>query len=221
MRDSSEVLRFDDGGWTGRVGGHVVLDLVNTVGWRLDPARTVDRLGDGRALLDWARFVGVLDPERADAMAREQARDESTGRRVAAQVRRAREQLYAVLQPIAVGDQPVPADVDTLRRWLLAARARAEVTSVMPLEWSTGLRAMADLPVELGVRAWSLLEHEDRRRIRQCQDAACGWLFLDRTRNASRVWCSSADCGNRTRARRHYRRHAAAARDGVDDEGRS
>ena len=221
MRDSSEVLRFDDGGWTGLVGGHVVLDLVNTVAWRLDPARTVDRLGDGHALLDWAGFVGVLDPERADAMARELARDESTGRRVAAQVRRAREHLYAVLQPIAVGDQPAPADVDTLRRWLLAALARAEVTSVMPLEWSTGLRAMSDLPVELGVRAWSLLEHEDRRRIRQCQDASCGWLFLDRTRNASRVWCSSADCGNRTRALRHYRRHAAAAHDGVDDQGRS
>ena len=41
------VLRFDDGGWTEAVGNHPALDLVNTVAWRLDPARTVDRLADG------------------------------------------------------------------------------------------------------------------------------------------------------------------------------
>jgi predicted RNA-binding Zn ribbon-like protein len=220
MDDARAVLRFADGGWTGRVGGHVALDLVNTVAWRLDPARTVDRLGDGRALLDWAAFAGVLDPDRFDAMSRELARDEPGGRRVAAQARRARDHLYRVLQPIAVGRQPLPADVDHLRRWLLSALGHAEVASVMPLEWTTGLRSMRDLPAELGVRAWSLLEHEDPGRIRQCQDEACGWLFLDRTRNASRVWCSSADCGNRTRARRHYRRHAARTGDPADERER-
>lgn len=215
MVATTGVLRLDDGGWTSRVGGHVALDLVNTVDWRLDPSRTVDRLGDGRTLLEWAASVGVLDTTRFDAMQRELAADEPGGRRAVAQTRRAREHLYAVLQPIAVGERPGPVDVDHLRRWLLSALGRADVTSAMPLEWSTGLRSMSDLPAELGVRAWSLLEDEDPDRIRQCQDEACGWLFLDRTRNASRVWCSSAVCGNRTRARRHYRRHARPARDAV------
>ncbi len=78
----------------------------------------------------------------------------------------------------------------------------------MPFEWSTALDSVRDLPDELALRAWRLLEREDPERIRQCQGTGCGWLFLDRTRNASRVWCSSTDCGNRTRARRHYQRHA-------------
>jgi predicted RNA-binding Zn ribbon-like protein len=205
---SREVLRFDDGGWAESVGGHVALDLLNTVAWRLDSARTIDRLSDGAALIRWARFVGLLDEELADAMAAELAGDEAAGRRVCTHVRRAREQLYVVLQPLAVGAQPAPRDVDDLQRWLLGVLGRAEVTSAMPLEWSTGLRSLRDLPDRLGLEAWSLLEREDRGRIRQCQDSACGWLFLDRTRNASRVWCSSADCGNRTRARRHHQRHA-------------
>ena len=38
-------------------------------------------------------------------------------------------------------------------------------------------------------------------------------LFLDRTKNHSRIWCSSADCGNRSRARRHYRRTTGTTRD--------
>jgi predicted RNA-binding Zn ribbon-like protein len=205
---SREVLRFDDGGWAERVGGHVALDLLNTVAWRLEPARTTDRLPGGTALIRWARFVGLLDEDLADAMTAELAADEAAGQRVVTHVRRARERLYAVLQPLAVGTPPAQRDVDDLRRWLLGVLGRADVTSVMPLEWSTGLRSLRDLPDRLGLEAWSLLEWEDRRRIRQCQDSSCGWLFLDRTRNGSRVWCSSADCGNRTRARRHHQRHA-------------
>jgi predicted RNA-binding Zn ribbon-like protein len=102
--------------------------------------------------------------------------------------------------------------VTTLHRALLRALARADVSSVLPLEWSTGLGSVSDLPDELGLAMWRLLQAEDRSRIRQCLDGDCGWLFLDRTKNGSRVWCSSADCGNRTRARRHYERRTAAHR---------
>ena len=77
----------------------------------------------------------------------------------------------------------------------------------MPLDWSTGLGSVHDVADELGLHVWRLLEREDAARLRQCQDGACGWLFLDRTKNASRVWCSSGDCGNRARARRHYAAH--------------
>jgi predicted RNA-binding Zn ribbon-like protein len=34
----------------------------------------------------------------------------------------------------------------------------------------------------------------------------CGWLFLDRTRNGNKRWCTPTMCGSRTRSRRHYRR---------------
>jgi len=48
--------------------------------------------------------------------------------------------------------------------------------------------------------------------VRICEATAtdgCGWLFLDETRNRSRRWCSMKDCGNRAKARRHYRRRRA------------
>jgi predicted RNA-binding Zn ribbon-like protein len=44
-------------------------------------------------------------------------------------------------------------------------------------------------------------------RVRQCADEqGCGWLFLDQSRLNNRRWCSMGDCGNRAKARRHYRR---------------
>jgi predicted RNA-binding Zn ribbon-like protein len=211
-RTSRPVLRFDDGGWAEAIGNHPALDLVNTVAWRLDPARTVERLPDGAALVRWAAFVGLLDDEQEAAFVAEVTDGPELGRRVAAQARRGRERLHRVLQPMAAGHGPDAADVAALHRGLLGVLGRAGVTTTMPVEWSTGLRSVSDLPDELGLATWRLLEREDRGRLKQCQDTDCGWLFLDRTKNGSRVWCSSADCGNRTRARRHYERRTAERR---------
>ena len=206
------VLRFDDGGWAEAIGNHPALDLVNTVAWRLDPDRTVDRLPHGIAVVRWAAFVGLLDDGQAAGFTTELENDPRADRRVGAQVRLARERLHRVLQPMAVGEEPDGPDVAALHRGLLSALGRAEATTVMPLEWSTGLHSVSDLTDELALATWRLLQGEDRRRLRQCHDSDCGWLFLDRTKNGSRVWCSSSDCGNRSRARRHYERRTAAHR---------
>jgi predicted RNA-binding Zn ribbon-like protein len=206
----SPALRFDDGGWAQAVGNHVALDLLNTVAWRLDDARTVDRLPDGAALVRWAQFVGLLDDVTAAAFAREVADDPTQGSKVAARVRRSREQLYRVVRPLAIGEEPAQEDVAALRLRLLEVLGRARVAAPMPFEWAVDLGSVRDLPDALGLQEWRLLEQEDPARLRQCRDADCGWLFLDRTKNGSRVWCSSADCGNRTRARRHYERRTTA-----------
>lgn len=47
------------------VGGHPALDLVNTVGWRPDPSRTVDHLPDLPAAVRWAVAAGLLDDAAA------------------------------------------------------------------------------------------------------------------------------------------------------------
>ncbi len=43
-------------------------------------------------------------------------------------------------------------------------------------------------------------------RVRVCEGEGCGWLFVDDSRSARRRWCSMSDCGNRAKARAHYRR---------------
>jgi len=49
-------------------------------------------------------------------------------------------------------------------------------------------------------------------RVRECADEqGCGFLFFDLTRNRSRRWCSMESCGNRAKARRHYKRQQGAA----------
>lgn len=113
-----------------------------------------------------------------------------------------RESAYRVLRPIARGDDAPRADLIVLQQLMVDAMSQARpVSSARPLDWET-----ADLPAAMALAAARLLEREDLSRLRECQDDDCGWLFLDRSKNGSRRWCSSADCGNRARAKRHYQR---------------
>ena len=43
-------------------------------------------------------------------------------------------------------------------------------------------------------------------RVRNCANPDCPFWFLDTTRSGTRCWCSMTVCGNRLKARRHYRR---------------
>ena len=45
-----------------------------------------------------------------------------------------------------------------------------------------------------------------RRRVKLCHNSACAWLFIDRTRNNTQVWCVEQLCGDRLRVRRSRRR---------------
>jgi predicted RNA-binding Zn ribbon-like protein len=54
--------------------------------------------------------------------------------------------------------------------------------------------------------AAQVLTGDDLTRVRECDSDSCRWLFLDCSRNRSRRWCDMQVCGNRAKARRHYRR---------------
>ncbi len=45
-------------------------------------------------------------------------------------------------------------------------------------------------------------------RLKACRSDICRWLFYDRSRNRSGVWCSMAVCGNRTKTRAYRARRA-------------
>ncbi|MFZ5675766.1 MAG: CGNR zinc finger domain-containing protein [Pseudomonadota bacterium] len=52
--------------------------------------------------------------------------------------------------------------------------------------------------------AMTLAFSPDAKRVRVCGN--CGWLFIDRTRNANKRWCITGVCGSRAKARRYYAR---------------
>ena len=169
------------------IGGHLLLDLANTVSWRLDGARRIDRLTTSADLADWCAAVGL-----------------SPGDTPLEDVAELREIAYRVLRPVARGEGPATADLDALRQLIVEAMTTAQPPApdlARLLDWEVD-----GLLGTLAMAAARLVERADLTRLRECQDDGCGWLFLDRSKNGSRRWCSSADCGNRARAKRHYQR---------------
>ncbi|MGI5131292.1 CGNR zinc finger domain-containing protein [Pseudonocardia sp. CA-107938] len=164
------------------IGGHVVLDLVNTLSWRRDQARLRDRLTDDGFRAEWLERVGLApDSSLADLAS-------------------LREILFRVLTE----PEPARADLAGLQRWVLTAQRRARIATAVPLRWELDPSAPAVLVLALA--AEELLRSPEAARIRECEGTGCGWLFLDSSRNRSRRWCSSGDCGNRERVRRHAQR---------------
>jgi predicted RNA-binding Zn ribbon-like protein len=72
------------------------------------------------------------------------------------------------------------------------------------------LQEPEQLMVPIAESASDLLCHGDLALVKRCAHPACGAFFYDTSKNHTRRWCSSADCGNRMRVAEHYRRRRAA-----------
>jgi len=195
------------------IGGHPGLDLVNTVSWRHDADRWRENLAVPLDLLTWAYRAAILDQHHLTAMRLAIAEDAETGERVLRQVHRLREQLYHHLADRIDhpgGEQRI-RDGSPLHRAFADAVTASSLTGT-PAWWTLDVRGLPDITPVLALHALDLLQTMPPDRLRRCDDDGCGWLFLDRTRNHSRRWCSSRDCGNRDRARRHYAHNRTTAR---------
>ena len=199
------------------VGGDPALDFVNTVGGRRarggpSGAGSVvqdDKLGGYDDLLAWARHAALLDEEGARALARGGRRRPGEASAVLSQAVSTREALHRTLVSLMRGETPRARDLSTLNMEITALRARERlVPGAEGLRWEpaeTGGRLDAVLwPVWRAAAA--LLTSGDVSRLRECGGEGCGWLFLDRSRNRSRRWCTMEDCGNVSKVRRFRQR---------------
>jgi predicted RNA-binding Zn ribbon-like protein len=190
------------------IGGHTALDLVNTVSWRPNSSRWRENLARPADLLIWCRRSGVIDQRAQAALSRAIADEPEVAEHSLRTVRDLREHLHDHLA--ARIDHP-EADHsvrrgDALHRAFADAIAGSDLVAT-PARWHLDAHRPADIPPLLALHVLNLVQFSPLQRLRRCDDRdGCGWLFLDATRNRSRRWCSSSDCGNRDRARRHYAR---------------
>lgn len=110
------------------MGGHPVLDFVNTVAWRTDPARRAERVTGATAWARWAVTAGLLTPPQSAALQETlaAAETEETQRQLAA-LHHLRALLWPVLDALTDGETPPPHEWNGLRRAILLAHESAEL----------------------------------------------------------------------------------------------
>lgn len=62
-----------------------------------------------------------------------------------------------------------------------------------------------------------LVTNHDLHRIKECP--ACGWVFLDETRNGSRKWCNPKHCGTSDKMKRYNKRKSNQSKNTGGEEG--
>jgi predicted RNA-binding Zn ribbon-like protein len=76
------------------------------------------------------------------------------------------------------------------------------------LTWTVDLHGARAVLVDV-VIAWDELHRNRPGRLRPCANDECARFLIDRSKSNSARWCSMAACGNKLKARRHYRRARA------------
>ena len=108
--------------------------------------------------------------------------------------------VRSVLQAVVRGEQ-TPAAV---RRFVESVTLRP--TALRDgLDWQLAVDGRPSGAVR-AVLAWDALRVSSPERLRPCANTECRLFLIDRSKPNTARWCSMAICGNRMKARRHYRR---------------
>jgi predicted RNA-binding Zn ribbon-like protein len=192
--------------------GHVVLDYVNTLSWRTR-AEKVEFLSNYSDLVTWGVISGLLTEEQARSYLEGERKAHEQAAAVYLRSIALREALYHILSAYSSAGQPELTDIAVLNQEL------AQALSFRRLKWSEdgfnwsweeGPGDLESLLWKIAGAAADLLTSATLERVGECQGVGCGWLFIDTSKNHSRRWCDMEGCGNRAKARRHYKRKQAA-----------
>ena len=130
-----------------------------------------------------------------------------------------RETIHRVVTAAVEGAPPDDNDLSTLNRAVSRTLSRLRLVHVQgnhyECGWDDGSQ-VEHLLWEVTRSAANLLVSSHLDRVKVCEGPGCGWMFLDTSRNQSRRWCDSRDCGNRERVRKHLARKRAARTAGDD-----
>lgn len=189
------------------VAGHLALNFANTLDFRYDPKRRVDLLHTYQQLLAFFSESGVITTRQVRKLLANT--NQSDARRTLLRAVELRETIYFLFLS-AVRSRPARAAyLRAFNHFLESGRVPDEITWRNPGLIRT-YRDLAETPDGL---LWpvidaaaSLLTSPDCRRVRECSEGTCRWLFLDRSKNHSRRWCDMRVCGNRSKAKRFYAR---------------
>ncbi|HWZ82234.1 MAG TPA: ABATE domain-containing protein [Terriglobales bacterium] len=197
------------------IAGALCLDLINTLDNRAVPERQQELVRSYLELIDWAVQSGALPATQGKALVPEAERHPRDAAATHARVIELRECLYRIFSSVLEKRKVQDNDLrffntylgDTLRHMELHVAREG-----LHLGWPQASPQLDSVLWPVVRSASELLTSGDLKRVRECGDSTCRWLFVDRSKNHSRRWCDMKVCGNRIKARKFYRRQNSSTR---------
>ena len=169
-------------------GGALALDVANSVILRFDDKRRTDRFAVPAQLDAFADAAEKLSAERQDFPGLAAVDPEKTDTFIIL-----REKIDVFFRHrVQLGRNDAQMLAGLLEAIAATLRQYPDQPAPCPVDLATARSALKLI----------CLAEPDRLKI--CPN--CQWLFIDKSRNRSRNWCDMTVCGNRAKARLHYRK---------------
>lgn len=183
------------------------LDFVNTVDHRHSAERFAEHLKSYGDLLSFAVQSGVLSQGERAQLEKAASRNLAAAHHTIQEAVKLREALYRIFAALATSRPARSDDLRVLNRHAQAALRHMQLRSANGgFGWGWQQTTALHAPLwRIAKSAADLLVSGEVPAVRECAAETCGWLFLDRSRNRTRRWCDMKICGNRAKARRHYK----------------
>ena len=188
-------------------GNYLCLDFANTLQDRFSsPGELLNSYDD---LVQWGQEAGILSEDEAVQLRAEATRHPEEAESVRQQAITLREAMYRIFYARLHDVSPEEGDLATLNAMLARAMTKASIHSSgngFAWDWNSDTVELERINWPIARSAAELLTTEELESVRMCAAEDCGWLFLDTSKNHTRRWCDMKSCGNRAKARKHYKK---------------
>jgi predicted RNA-binding Zn ribbon-like protein len=99
-----------------------------------------------------------------------------------------------------------PVDIATLNEAAGASRLRVRFGSDGKARLEPELGGVVGALGRVVGSVFTAMAEPEWTRLKLCDSKTCRWVFYDQSRNHSSRWCSMAECGNRSKAKRFRQR---------------
>ena len=186
------------------IGGILCLDFANTLYGHVEAIH--EYLFDYRDLVLWSGHAGILSPRKVEILLLKGEQAPAESEAVFQQAIQIRETIFHVFTSLAHDETLQEDHLELLHQAWLENEAHAflvQSVTGLALEWGDE-NALDGMLWRITRSTMELLTSDELRHVKQCN--RCDWLFVDRSRNHKRRWCSMNACGNRVKMARRYAR---------------
>jgi len=189
-------------------GGVLCFDFINTVNsWKEKNGH--EYLDSYPSLVQWSGKVEILSVERRKHLQQYAFRHAEQAGKALEKIKEVRQLLYQFFAVIATGNIAMLPDellhqFNTVLSDALSHIRFSKNKTHLEQDWEED---NTDLLQPLWVvmkSAYDVLTGEDPQRIKECP--ACGWMFLDHTKNNKRRWCNPHSCGSIEKTKKYYQK---------------
>ena len=193
-------------------GGALCLNFINSVRNRFENP-FYEFIVTPEDWLLWSYRAQLFDKEAAQKLKKYILENQEKAINELKKILIIRELLYRIFRVIAQKERPSAADIQIFNKELsftfsflnIEINERLESNLIWSYEQSDLMWAL--LPVVKS--AYELLISDSLKRIKECSN--CGWLYLDKSKNNSRIWCNMKTCGNSVKIKKYYEKKKVLA----------